>query len=122
MNNYYTESLADFGIREIEQLNEILTTWIKNGLPDGFEYSGVKPAMNKNSGNVFLVNDEYQVAMLNGDELEIFHSLPYSGDEGFLADIIADNEPDSLNSDDLEYILQAAKSSDFELSEAWLQY
>ena len=122
MDDYYTEDLSDFGYREIQMLNEILTAWIENRLPQGFEYSGVKPAMNKSNGNVFLVNKDYQVAMINGAELEIFHSLPYSGAEGFLSDLIAENEPDGLNSDDVEYIIHAAELSDFELSEAWLDY
>ena len=113
--NYYTENLADFGIREIGELNEILTAWIENGLPNGFENSSVRPAFNKNSGYVFLVNDEYQVAMLNDNKLEIFHSLPYCGEEGFLADLIAENERDCLHSDDIEYILHAAELAQIKL-------
>lgn len=97
MTDYYTENLADFGYREIEMLTEVLNAWVKNGLPDGFYNSGVKPAMNKLSGCVFLVNDDYQVAMMNGESLEIYHTLPYSGIEGFMSDILEENDFDDLH-------------------------
>lgn len=120
MTNYYTENLAEFGYREIEMLNEMLTAWVNYGLPEGFENAGVKPAFNKNSGNVFLVNDEYQVAMLNDDDqLKVFHNLPHGGAEGFLTDLITELSPQSLNSDDLEYILNAAELEHIELDESW---
>lgn len=100
---YYTEDLGKFGYRERELLVSLLDEWNKNGLPDGFEYDNVRPAFNMNSGNVFLVNDSYQVAMMNEDTLEIWHSLPYSGEEGFLADLL-ELDPETLNADDIEYI------------------
>ncbi len=107
MTDYYTENLAEFGYREIEMLNKLLTAWLNNGLPEDFCNSLVKPALNRNSGYVFLVNDEYQVAMLNEDKLELFYTLPYSGIEGFLSDLIAENEVYSLHSEDIEYIESA---------------
>lgn len=102
---YYTEDLGKFGHRERELLVALLDEWNKNGLPDGFEYDNVRPAFNMNSGNVFLVNDSYQVAMLNEDTLEIWHSLPYSGEEGFLSDLL-DLDPEMLCLEDIEYIQQ----------------
>lgn len=120
MYNYYTENLADFGLREINELSDILIAWLEHGLPDNFEYSGVKPALNRNSGHVFLVNYEHQVAMLNDKKLEIFHSLPYCGDEGFLSDLVAENDPDGLNVEDIRYIIENAQLSNFELSGDWL--
>ena len=96
-----TRNLADFGYRELEELRDILTAWIDNGLPDDFDDDGVVPEFNPNSGNVFLTNDEYQVAMLNGDVLESWYWLSYEGHEGFLDDLIdeADSSwhPDDLN-------------------------
>ena len=38
---------------------------------------------NKMSGNVFLTNSEFQVAMMNGDTLESFYSCLQCGNEGF---------------------------------------
>jgi hypothetical protein len=100
----YTENLADFGYREIKELNRIFTAWLDKGLPDGFELDQVRPAFNANSGNVFLVNADYQTAMLNGDTLELWHFLPYSGQEGFLSDLLDECDPASLNAEDLEYL------------------
>lgn len=111
----YTENLADFGSRERAMLAEILS----KPLPDGFWDSGVRPAMNKNSGYVFLVNDDYQVAMMNGEDLEIFHSTPYEGLEGFLSDLVDEYEPDDMNREDVEYIRQAAENEGFDLPDDW---
>ena len=100
----YTENLADFGYREIKELNRIFTAWLDKGLPDGFDLEQVRPAFNMNSGYVFLVNQELQTAMMNGDTLELWHILPYSGNEGFLSDLLDECDPTSLHADDLEYL------------------
>lgn len=120
MQNIYTENLADFGYREIKMLRDTLDAWIEHGLPDDFEGSGVKPAMNRNSGNVFLVNEDFQVAMLNDNKLDVFHSLPYSGHEGFLSDLVEEYAPDDLHSDDVEYILNAGEITGFDFQPPWL--
>ena len=87
--NFYTEDLSDFGYRELKELRDLLDQYIKNGLPENFDDSGVKPAFNMNSGNVFLINDGYQVAMINPstDKLESFYTLSYSEQEGFADDL-----------------------------------
>lgn len=54
-NEVYTENLADFGSRERSMAAELLAA----RLPDGFPDDGVKLAMNRNSGFVFLVNADY---------------------------------------------------------------
>ncbi len=122
MTNYYTENLSDFGIREIILLRDLLDAWINKGLPENFYQSGVKPAFNRNSGHVFLVNEDYQVAMLNGEDLEIFHSLPYCGGEGFLSELMADYNPSDLNADDIEYVLTEAEANGYDLPPPWLDY
>ena len=114
-NEVYTEDLADFGAREREMAAELLAA----GLPDGFSDDGVKLAMNRNSGYVFLVNSDYQCAMMNGDNIEIFHTTPYDGHEGFLSDLLSEYAPDDLNDDDVEYLRQAADAENVELPEAW---
>jgi hypothetical protein len=78
-----TVDLAKFGFREIEMLRDILDAWVKHGLPEDFSGEGVHPMFNMNSGNVFLTNEEFQVAMMNGDTLESFYSCPECGHEGF---------------------------------------
>lgn len=114
-NDIYTEDLADFGARERAMAAELLA----QRLPDGFSDDGVKLAFNRNSGFVFLVNSDYQCAMMNGDELQIFHSTPYAGHEGFLSDLLDEYKPDDLNSDDVEYLRAAAEAEGVELPEAW---
>lgn len=114
-NEVYTEDLAEFGSRERAMAAELLAC----RLPDGFSDDGVKLAMNRNSGYVFLVNSDYQCAMMNGDELQIFHSTPYSGLEGFIEDLLSENDPDDLNSEDADYIREAAEAEGVELPEAW---
>ena len=111
MANYdaYTEDLSDFGMREIEELKDILDAWLNNGLPDDFEYSGVKPAFNRSSGYVFLVNDEYQVCMEVDGKLESFYTTPYSGYEGFYEDLL-DEADESWDEEDLEYLRDLAEN------------
>ena len=87
----YTENLAGFGIRENRMLIELLQARDKQGLPDGFSDENVRPAFNTESGYVFLVNEDFQVAMMNGDldsggKLEIWHTCARCGNEGFDGD------------------------------------
>lgn len=114
MNDVYTENLADFGSRERAMAAELLA----QPLPNGFYDSGVKLAFNRNSGFVFLVNEEYQCAMMNGDKLELFHSTPYNGEEGFLSELLERN-PSEYHEEDAEYIRDAARNEGIELPEAW---
>ena len=107
----YTEDLSDFGMREIELLRDILDAWLNNGLPDDFEYSGVKPAFNTHSGYVFLVNDEYQTCMEVDGVLESWYFTPYEGHEGFYEDLL-DEADDSWHYDDLEYLRDIAENRD----------
>lgn len=70
-----TTNLSDFGYRELEMLEELLRAMREHGLPEDFYNNEVHPMMNQISGNVFLTNSEYQVAMMNGDKLESFYTL-----------------------------------------------
>jgi hypothetical protein len=113
----YTENLADFGRRERYMLRELLS----HPLPKGFDGTRVKAAFNRNSGNVFLVNEDRQCAMMNGNGLELFHSTPYQGHEGFLSDLVDEHAPDDLHAEDVEYIRDAAKNEGFELTGKWAE-
>jgi len=101
-----TTNLADFGHREIKMLRDLLDTWLEQGLPTDFDDSGVQAMMNRNSGNVFLTNEEYQVAMLNGDKLESFYNSPYDGKEGFFDELLAEFE--DMCEDDQAWFWQIA--------------
>ena len=83
VNEITTTDLSKFGWREWSELRRILDAMIDKGLPEEFDNSNIHAMFNKNSGNVFLTNDECQVAMMNGDKLELFYSCPECGHEGF---------------------------------------
>lgn len=81
-----TTDLADFGSRERCMLVELLSAWHKQGLPDDFYDDEIRPMMNRNSGNVFLTNSDFQVAMMNGNKLEMWYHCCNCGHEGFEED------------------------------------
>tara|TARA_R100000734_G_C3220948_1_gene32515 strand:+ start:190 stop:531 length:342 start_codon:yes stop_codon:yes gene_type:complete len=104
---FYTEDLSDFGYRELKELRDLLDQYIEKGLPDDFEDSGLKPAFNMNSGNVFFTNDEFQVAMINPntDKLESFYTLIGTGAEGFADDLKERYEDgEFMDRDDIELL------------------
>lgn len=116
--NTTTTDLSKFGYRELETLKDLLTAMIEQGLPRDFEDRDVTPMFNTYSGNVFLTNSEYQTAMLNGERLESWYYLSYSGQEGFLQDLIEMYRNDEFCNEDLEqlmYILEDNK--EYELAE-----
>lgn len=117
MGSAYTEDLADFGPRERLIASKLLAL----PLPGNFYYDGVKLAFNRYSGHVFLVNSDYQAAMINPktDNLEIWHSTPYDGHEGFLSDLLEEYSPDDLHSDDVEYLKCAANAEGVALPGSW---
>ena len=82
-----TTNLADFGSRERFMLIQLLQAWQNQGLPDDFYNDEVVPMMNRQSGNVFLTNSEYQVAMIDdNDKLSMWHTCHECGHEGFQED------------------------------------
>jgi hypothetical protein len=85
-----TSDLSKFGSRERAMLVKLLTAQSEQGLPEDFDTNEVVPMMNMNSGNVFLTNSDYDVAMMNGDKLESFYSCPECGHEGFKEDMLHD--------------------------------
>lgn len=91
MNNVTTTDLADFGYSERKELIKLLTAWNEKGLPDDFFNHGVHAMFNKNSGDVFLTNSDYQVAVMDGNNLESWYSCPECGHEGFKEDCQLNN-------------------------------
>lgn len=100
--NVTTTDLSKFGYRELSMLCDLLSALREQGLPMDFENSEVTPMMNTYSGNVFLTNSEYQVAMLNGDKLESFYFLSYYGNEGFLDELLIDFRNGNVSEEDYE--------------------
>ena len=104
-NNITTTDLSDFGYRELDMLQELLKAMVEQGLPKDFNDDEVVPMMNMNSGNVFLTNLDYQVAMMNGEDLEMFHVLPCTGIEGFTDDLKQKFEDgDIIEEEDVDYL------------------
>ena len=99
-----TTNLSDFGYRELEMLEELLKAMREQGLPDDFYDEEVHPMMNRYSGNVFLTNSDYQVAMMNGDSLESFYTLSYHGNEGFLDELLIDYDNGNIQEEDWEQL------------------
>lgn len=116
MENIYTEDIADFGARERAIAAELLAL----PFPEGFYDSKTRLAFNRNSGFVFLINEDYQCAIINPDsgKLELFHSTPHHGKEGFLSDLL-EELPGTYHPEDADYIRQCAKNEHIDLPEAW---
>lgn len=106
MNN--TQDLSNFGYRELDMAGELLREYANN--PNVLPGDGVKVEFNPMSGNVFLVDEDYNVAMMNGDTLEQFFSCPYCGHEGFLEDMIHDHDDEDCT----EYLIQIGAIDDIE--------
>ena len=83
MQEMTTTDFSRFGSREREMAEELLKAWREQGLPDDFDNDSVVIMMNFYSGNVFLTNADYQVAMMNDDTLESFYTDFETGEEGF---------------------------------------
>ena len=102
-----TTDFAEFGWRERLMASDLLKASIEQGFPSDFEDDGVQIMMNKNSGNVFFTNNDYQVAMMNGDDLESFYNLPCSGIEGFADELKEEYEQGNITEEeDIDYLKQ----------------
>lgn len=83
MKTTITSDFSKFGFRERKLAEVLLTAWNEKGLPNGFLDDEVSIIFNTSSGNVFLTNADFQVAMMNGDKLENFYTDFETGEEGF---------------------------------------
>jgi len=84
-NDIVTSDMSRFGMREREMAARLLAAYCEN--PPEFLGSGVRIMMNMLSGYVFLSDEDFAVAMMNGDTLEEFHSCPECGAEGFAEEL-----------------------------------
>ena len=86
MNN--TRNLSEFGNRERSMAGDLLNAMhTSNDTTRYLTPDNVAVEMNMMSGNVFLVDEDYNVAMMNGDKLEDWFNCPYCGHEGFKEDM-----------------------------------
>ena len=82
-----TADLSRFGHRERVMAEELLRAWRVQGLPNGFANEEVTVNLNTHSGYVFLSNEDYDVAMMNGDNLESYFCDFETGEEGFFEEL-----------------------------------
>lgn len=116
-----TTDLGEFGWRERNMAAELLTVMCDNGLPDDFYDDEVTIMMNMNSGNVFLTNSEFQVAMIYGDALETWYTTPYDGHEGFKDELLEffHNHPENWSEEDVQWLVDMEFINEVEY-EAWM--
>lgn len=105
-----TTNLADFGFREIKMARDLLDAWVNNGLPDDFSNDGVVIMMNQNSGNVFLTNEEFEVAMESEGKLYSYYNSPYEGLEGPFEQLV--EEYPTMHEEDKEWFRDLAERLD----------
>jgi len=79
-----TRDLMQFGYRELKLAGELLSALKTEKDKTKFLGDGVAVEFNPKSGHVFLIDEDLNVAMMNGDNLEDFFSCPECGHEGFL--------------------------------------
>lgn len=82
-----TRDLSQFGIIELKEAGRLLTAYCYSDDVRDSLSNGVVVEFNHNSGKVFLVDKEYNVAMMNGDILELWYSCCQCGHEGFKEDM-----------------------------------
>ena len=90
MDEITTTDLSKFGARERHMAADLLKA--VDRLPDDFDDEGITVMFNMHSGNVFLTNSDFQVAMMNDGKLESFYSCPECGHEGFREDMEHDRD------------------------------
>ena len=96
-----TQDLSEFGCRELDMTAELLAAYKENRDILG---DGVTVEFNPNSGSVFLVDEDYNVALMSGDALELWYTCPYCGYEGFMEDMKEHGKDTDLHPDCIEYL------------------
>ena len=81
-----TQDLSKFGYIELKEAAELLTAYADHQ-PDWLG-NDISIEFNPNSGCVFMVDEDYNTAMMSGDELAQWHNCPECGTGGFLDDMI----------------------------------
>lgn len=89
MDEIVTDDWSQFGYREIEMAKELLSN-----VKEIDSHGKVEVQFNRNSGNVFLVDEDYRVWMMLGDNIEEWFSCPYCGHEGFKQDMMHGTDED----------------------------
>ncbi len=98
-----TSDLAEFGNRELDEVEKLIKAKNKSGFPEDFYDKDVAIFFNKNSGYVFFSNEDCQVCLCDEDgDLFSWYNTPYEGEEGFIFDL-ADRYYE-LHAEDRKYV------------------
>jgi len=88
------QDLSRLGFREISQLADLLKLYAENG--SDFLGDHVTWEYNPNSDKLFLIDENFNVAMLNDEtgKLEEWHNCGYCGHEGFASNFAHEPKDD----------------------------
>lgn len=103
---HYTDSLTSvlIGNQEFIDARELLDALQFSSLPEGFADVDVRLARNLFNDRIFLVNGENQYAIAVNGKLEHLHSMPDSGFEGLLDEVL-DQVDEKTSKVDLNYLM-----------------
>lgn len=95
--NDNTQDLSKLGYREIDQLADLLKIYAANG--SEFLGSGVVWEYNPNSDNLFLLDEDYNVGMINTEtgKLEQWFTCSDCGAEGFKSELVHEDNCEADN-------------------------
>lgn len=91
MNKIITKDYSEFGHREKEMARDLLQAYGTNDDKTEYLGQGVEVYFNLHSGYVFLSDEDYNVAIMNGSTLEDFIHCPDCGGEGVASEFAEDN-------------------------------
>jgi len=87
MEKIVTNDFSDFGYCEKEEARELMSAYGTDKDKTVYLGSGVQVWFNLHSGYVFLSDEDFNSAMMNGDVLEDFINCPECGHEDFLSEM-----------------------------------
>jgi hypothetical protein len=83
-----TADLSEFGHIELDEAIKLLIAYNEGRFKeDDFFSNGLTLNFNKNSGYVFLSDEDYNTGLLNNGVIEQFISCGYCGSEGFKSEV-----------------------------------
>ena len=85
-----TKDFSKFGQREREMASELLSAYGTPKDDTKLLGQGITVFFNPNSGYVFLSDEDYNVAIIEGDRLVDFITCPECGHEATLGDFLDD--------------------------------
>lgn len=86
-----TQDLSEFGYIELKEAAKLLTAYCEQ--PPNYLEEKIHIEFNLDSGCVFLTDEDYNVGMMNDDDLDQWHNCPECGNEGFLENLLEEANP-----------------------------